>query len=131
MTFDSNARSKFLFTEMGNRNIGLLYIKAPFLESEPGFASITSYLRETKETITGGISIVNDGGFIVIQTQDIRIDGYIEPLAKTLVDTIVFKELWLREVVVVTHEGSNSKAQDLDKYLEITHKYLLVYEVTK
>jgi len=71
------------------------------------------------------------GGFLVILVQDIRKDGYLEPLAKRLVDMMVFNGLRLKEIVIVTKEEKKSPAEKSDGYLRIAHQYLLVYEKTK
>ena len=57
-------------------------------------------------------------------------DGYVEPLAKRVVDAIVSDSLWLREIVVVTQEKSklDDVASGKDEYLRIAHQYLLIYK---
>jgi len=74
---------------------------------------------------------INKGGFIVIQTQDVRINRYVEPLAKKLVDELIHDNLWLKEIVVVTQDGADSPLKNSGDYLKIVHQYLLVYEVKK
>ncbi|MFN3467028.1 MAG: hypothetical protein ACK4WF_04930, partial [Candidatus Brocadiales bacterium] len=71
-----------------------------------------------------------EGGFVVIQTQDIRINGHVEPLAKRSVDLIAEGNLWLKEIVVVTQEKQNQKIQTSNGHLTVVHQYLLVYEKT-
>lgn len=69
----------------------------------------------------------------MVQTQDVRINGYVEPLAKRLVDMLTLDNLWLKEVVVVIQEQERRNPH-IDKsagHLSITHQYLLVYERTK
>ncbi len=110
---------------------GLLFIKSPFLNNNLSRSNIEYYLKEIKKIVGQRIPIISKNGFLVIQTQDIRIDGYIEPLAKRLVDILTYDNLWLKEIVVVTSEGNNSKSQHSEEYLRITHQYLLVYEVKK
>lgn len=109
----------------------LLFIKSPFLREAPSRLNIDFYLQEVKELISEKIPEVNNGGFIAIQTQDVRIDGYIEPLAKRLVDMLTSDSLWLKEIVVVTTNGANSTVQASADHLKITHQYLLVYEVRR
>ncbi|TET80188.1 MAG: hypothetical protein E3J41_00020 [Candidatus Cloacimonadota bacterium] len=107
----------------------LLFIKSPFLSNNPSRSNIEHYLRETKEIVNRELPNINKGGFLVIQTQDVRIDGYIEPLAKRMVDLLRSGNLWLNEVVIITQEGKNLSSESTGEYLKITHQYLLVYEV--
>jgi len=108
------------------RRIGLLFIKSPFLDNNPSKANIESYLNSVKEAVQTRIHDINDGGFLVIQTRDVRINGYIEPLGKRMVDAIISDKLWLKEIVVVTPEQTEAMENG---NLKITHQYLLVYEV--
>lgn len=110
---------------------GLLFIKSPFLTDSPSGSDIESYLRQTNEIVGQELSRITAGGFIVIQTQDVRINGYVEPLAKKLVDVLPPGHLWLKEIVVVTQEKQNSEIQTESEYFKISHQYLLVYEVTR
>ena len=68
---------------------------------------------------------ISEGGFIVIQTQDVRIGEYVEPLAKRVVDMLAPDNLSLKEIIVVTQQ--NQKLQATSEYLKINHQYLLVY----
>jgi len=113
------------------RECRLLFIKSPFLDKSPSRGSIENYLEQTKELIGRGLPKITDGGFVVIQTQDVRVSGYIEPLAKRLVDTLAFGSLWLKEIVVVTQGEGSYLVQSTNGSLNITHQYLLVYEVKR
>lgn len=132
ITFVSHFKNEMKFTE---RNIQkgkeLLFIKSPFLSNNPSRSNVEHYLKETKEIVNRELPNISKGGFLAIQTQDARIDGYVEPLAKRLVDMLTLDNLWLKEIVVVTQEGANSKIQNSGDYLKIAHQYLLVYEVKK
>ncbi len=132
ITFISHSNNETNFTER-NKQKGkeLLFIKSPFLSNNPSYSNINLYLRKVKEIVNREIPTIARSGFIVIQTQDVRIDGYIEPLAKRLVDGLMNDNLWLKELVVVTREGLNSNFQNSRDYLKIVHQYLLVYEVKK
>jgi DNA modification methylase len=106
---------------------GLLFIKSPFLASKPSGAEVESYLQKTKEIITCELPKINAGGFVVIQTQDVRIGGYVGPMAKRVVDVLSLDNLLLEEIIVVTYKGLNLEAQISRNYLETAHQYLLVY----
>ena len=131
ITFASHSESDTYLAENGEKDRkGLLFIKSPFLVNNPTDSNIEFYLEKTKEIINRDLPRITHGGFIVIQTQDVRIDGYIEPLAKRMVDAITSSSLWLKEIVVVTrHAESNSMIQTSQQYLRLAHQYLLVYEV--
>jgi len=106
----------------------LLFIKFLFRGSSHCRLNIEYCLREMMDVINREVSNISNGGFLAIQTQDVRIDGYIEPLAKRLVDMLILDTLWLKEVVVVTKEKRSSEVQTTDNYLNMSHQYLLVYE---
>lgn len=108
---------------------GLLFIKSPFLRNNPSYSNIEYYLKGIERIVEQDLPDISNDGFLVIQTQDVRIDGYIEPLSKKIVDMLSFDNLWLKEIVVVTQKEFNSKTQTLEEYLKIVHQYLLVYEV--
>lgn len=127
ITFVSHSESDTCLTKDKK---GLLFIKSPFLASNPSRAEVECYLQKTKEIIAYELPRVTADGFVVIQTQDVRIDGYVEPLAKRMVDAITSGSLWLKEVVVVAQEKSKSHnvVSDNEGYLRITHQYLLIYK---
>jgi hypothetical protein len=71
---------------------------------------------------------LNNLRYIVIQTSDVRIDDYLEPLAKDITDLLQADQLWLKEIIILTQEP-NQEYQKSDNKLTIVHQYLLVYEV--
>jgi len=113
----------------GKKGRHLLFIKSPFLNNKLSQSHVDYYLGKIREIAAEESPNLSKGGFLVIQTKDIRIDGYIEPIAKRIVDILTYNNLWLKEIIVVTREGSNLKAQKAKHYLRIVHQYLLVYEV--
>ena len=110
---------------------GLVFIKLPFLSDNSSHSNVEFYLQQTKETINRELPTITDDGFLVIQTRDVRIDGYIEPMAKKVVDMLTIDSLWLKEIVFVIQRGANSKTQTLESSLKIVHQYLLVYEMKR
>ena len=115
----------------GQKGNVLLYIKSQFLSNNPSRSAVEFYLQKTKEIVGREMPTITDKGFIVIQTQDVRIDGYIEPLAKRIVDALTIDNLWLKEIVIVTQENKNSTVKSPNNYLNINHQYLIVYEKTR
>ena len=131
VTFTSNSENDYRFIDKVKSKKGLLFIKSPFLASDPSQAEVECYLQKAKEIITYELPRVTAGGFVVIQTQDIRINGYAEPLAKRVVDSLSYDALWLKEVVVVTNDALIAEPKSSRDYLGIIHQYILVYEVKK
>ena len=132
ITFVSRSKNEMKSTERSiQKRNELLFIKSPFLNSNPSHSCIEYYLKKTKEIVNRELSNINKDGFVVIQTQDVRIDGYVEPLAKRLVDELIHDNLWLKEIVVATQDGANSPFKNSGNYLKIVHQYLLIYEVKK
>lgn len=129
VTFVSHSESDVLFNS-GSRGKKkrLLFMKAPFLTY--GFSSphIERYLKEVKKVTSSEIHDIENGGFVVVQTRDVRMDGYVEPLAKRIVDTLSIGGLRLKEIIIVTQEGLDSEVQTSGDCLRITHQYLLVYK---
>jgi len=132
ITFVTHLKNAANTTFEGRQNNKrLLYIKSPFLSNNPSCSNIEYYLSEIEKIIDQDLPNVNKDGFLVIQTQDVRIDGHIEPLAKKIVDMLALDNLWLKEIIVVTQERDNSFDQNPVDYFKIAHQYLIVYEVKK
>lgn len=132
ISFNSYEEKEGLAVSTGNgRSKGLLFLKSPFLNGYLSLLEIESYLDGIKGIVNDQIQTMHKGGFVVIQTKDVRLNGYTEPLAKRIVDKVAIDGLSLKEIVIVTREGVNSQLQNENKYLEVNHQYLLVYEVVK
>ncbi|GAI73481.1 unnamed protein product [marine sediment metagenome] len=132
VAFVSHSKDDMNFTERKEqKENGLLFIKSPFLSNNPSYSNIEYYLKEIEKIVKQDLPHISQEGFLVIQTQDVRIDGHIEPLAKRLIDMLTLDNLWLKEIVVVTKEQANLNTQSPRDYLKIAHQYLLIYEVKK
>ncbi|MEW6685434.1 MAG: hypothetical protein AB1393_04425 [Candidatus Edwardsbacteria bacterium] len=92
-TFISHSDEICFLKERGNKK--LLFIKSPFLSNNPSRSNVEHYLKETKEFVNRELPSISKDAFLAIQTQDVRIDGYVEPLAKRLVDMLTLNNLWL------------------------------------
>jgi hypothetical protein len=86
---------------------------------------------EVSKIIDEYISLIKKGGFLIIRAKDVRVDKYIVPLAKRLYDTLTDSRLWLKEIVIVSENGKLLNAVADDESLQITHEYLLIYEVNQ
>lgn len=112
------------------RKYGLLYLKSPFLSKATDRAGIDEYLSEVK-AILSSIPMEKEG-YIVIETQDVRIDGNVFPTALNIVELLQdFDFLWLKEIVISTTKNQQFSYTKSGDYLKITHKYLLIYEIIK
>jgi DNA modification methylase len=116
-----------------NKTIELLFIKSPFLKINMSQSSIELYLKKVKDVANEESLKIKKGGFFVIQTQDTRVNGYIVPMAKEIIDSISSDNLSLKEIIVVTQNKIESLNQltENNNFLKINHQYLLVYEKIK
>ncbi|NLI97334.1 methyltransferase domain-containing protein [bacterium] len=106
----------------------LLYLKSTALDEISSPLMLEDYLMQIENHIVKALPSMSQGTFVVIQTQDIRIGEYVEPLAKRLIDALKSLDLRLKEIVVVTSNGANKNGITLKDHLAINHKYLLIYE---
>jgi DNA modification methylase len=132
INFVSHSKNETKFTNRSEqRGNGLLFIKSSFLNNSPSYSDIEYYLKEIEKFVNQGLPNIKKDGYFVIQTQDVRLDRYIEPLAKKVVDILTHDDLWLKEIIFVTQEEQNCHTEKSREHLKITHQYLLVYEKTK
>lgn len=118
--------------EQENGKSNLLFVKSPLLEDEISVKEINGYKKKMLAIVEDILPNINRNGFLIIQTKDVRVNGFIVPIAMELVDVIDDKRLWLKEIVLVTSENHKEKAETgKSKELKIAHQYLLVYDVTE
>jgi len=109
----------------------LLFIRSHFLRDETSQANIKFYLQRIKDIVKEYIPKIISGGYIVIRTQDVRINGYIEPIANRIIGMVKSDRLWLKEIIIVAKEGKNIfNGLNKCESLNIGHQYLIVYEKT-
>lgn len=111
--------------------LSLLVIKSPLLAEAKDRASVFSYLSFVRDFVSRNIVLLLPGAFLVVETQDVRVDGYIEPLGLQIVNSLNHERLWLKEIVIVVRENQHLAPLGDQKELAIVHRYLLVYEVLK
>ena len=132
ISFLAHSENDIGFTEnKDKKKKGLVFIKSPFLSDNSYRSNVDFYLQQTKEIVNRELPTITNNGFLVIQTRDVRIDGYIEPMAKKVMDMLTIDNLWLKEIIFIIKEDQDPKVQTPSEYLEISHQYLLVYEKTK
>ncbi|HCC69288.1 MAG TPA: hypothetical protein DEP99_05315, partial [Nitrospiraceae bacterium] len=109
--------------------LNLLFIKSLCLNNKDiSVSDVSAYLKQLKENISTESQLIKEGGYCVIQTKDVRIGNYIEPLAKYIVDSVEPKDFSLKEIVVITIENHKDKFAENSSGLQIAHQYLLVYK---
>lgn len=126
----SNSKNKAIKTFKNGRKgkKELIFIKSSFPGDNTSSLNIKSYLQGIKKIVDSKLSTIKKGGFFIIQTRDIRINGYIEPLAKKILDSISPDRLWLKEIVIITKEKQHNNIKYSSENLKINHQYLLIYE---
>jgi len=116
-----------------NNYYKLAWIKSSFINNHHVAINVNAYLQMVRKAIDLVKPNINFGGYLVIDTSDVRISNRLMPLAKLIVDIIREKDLWLKEIVIVTTEPSertraDKGRQETKPYLDIIHSYILVYE---
>jgi len=113
-----------------NKKNSIIFIKSAYLDQDISISVIEDYLKKVENVVDSQLPSVTKGGFIVIQTQDVRANSFLEPLAKKVMDTLTYDSLWLKEIVFIVRENSkqNNKTNK-NEPLKTAHQYLLVYEV--
>lgn len=106
-------------------------IRTPFLEKLSSFEKIFFWLEKKKKLMQDILVQSKKGEFIAIQVQDLRINGYVQPLAKLVFDVLKLERLRLKEIVILVPEklGLNGSESESKEFLKIVHQYLLIYEV--
>jgi DNA modification methylase len=107
----------------------LIFVKSSFLDKEEHTEQdVASYIEQLRDVLEKELPLVAKGGSCVVETKDVRIDGYVEPLAKHIVDSVCRPDLSLREIIVVTTESQKDKPIEGKMGLRISHGYLIVYK---
>ncbi len=112
------------------KKINLLFIKSSCLNNENISVSFVNiYLEKLKEIIYNQSQFIKNNGYCVIHTRDVRVNDYIEPIPKYIVDSIKIPELSLKEIIVTaTTTTNNNKCHIKSQNLQIVHQYLLVFK---
>jgi DNA modification methylase len=111
------------------RKKNLLFIKSSCLEDkEYTNQGLSLYIKQLREVLQHELPSISENGYYVIQTKDIRVGEYVEPLAKRIVDSICSQEFVLKEIVVLITENQGKLPRKKESELHISHQYLLVYK---
>jgi len=132
VSFDNTSiKEKSLSINNISKNLGLLYIKSVFDVLREENLDISVFIKKLKEFVEDNLKNLIPHSYVIIQTKDLRMNGFIEPLAKKIIDALIFEHVALKEIIIVTPEKSKSKIERLAQDLEIIHQYLLVYKIEK
>ncbi|MEO0068318.1 MAG: DNA methyltransferase [candidate division WOR-3 bacterium] len=115
---------------LGRQKAGLLFIKANLPERVESQETVEQYIKSVKEIVQHWLSFNIADGFLIIQTNDVRIKEYLEPMAKDIVTSLLDNQrLWLKEIVIVAGDYQSEASPESGAVeLKITHQYLLVYQ---
>ena len=105
----------------------LIYATLFLANENSNINQVKHYLNNLSNLVNQVLLQLSKLRYIVIQTSDVRIDDFLEPLAKDITDFIQDNRLWLKEIIIVTSE-TNAYQNSSDE-LVIVHQYLLVYEI--
>ncbi|MCX7610132.1 MAG: DNA methyltransferase [Ignavibacterium sp.] len=113
------------------KNSELLFIKTITYSNEISSKDVQLLLEKLKSLLSERNLIGSKLNFVVVQTMDLRKNGFIEPMAKKIIDEITNTSLILKEIIIVTKDKKFLQKNEDAINLEIVHQYLLVFEVKK
>lgn len=123
------SKTKQKNTKKSYDNISLIFIKSSLLDEIVSIEEVNNYLKILKNILEESIKKMCSNGFVIFQAKDIRINGYLEPVAKRIMEIAnKFEELKLKEIVIVVEQNNKEKLEKQLTFLEIVHHYLLIYE---
>lgn len=125
--YPENYNEKNDLKKKPKKGVELLFIKSPVMQIN-SYIDVDNYINKVEELVKHELTNIKTGGFLVIHTQDVRINGYIEPMAKRIIEKVVHKNLWLKEIVIVTMENETIKNDLNTDELKIMHSYLIVFD---
>lgn len=128
--FSSMNRIECIFSNQKAKNVNLLYFKLPeFLNFSLSEDQIETYLKIIKEKIMEEILSVKKGGYIAIETKDVRTENCLKPVGKEIVKTFEKdKNMWLKEIIIVSSTDMLENSENSKSPLKIVHHYLIIFE---
>jgi len=113
------------------KDLELVWVKSPVLNLDDGKGVNPQDYLERLQSLSYEIhSGVRSGGYLAIETRDLRRGEQLIPMAKLMVDLLQDETWWLKEIIVVAEADNQKKFQRAFKqeFLDIVHSYILVYE---
>lgn len=110
----------------GEQGASVVAVRWP--ESGPARPLIAGYRAAVRQIAEQATSLLPQGGFLVVEAQDVRAEGVLWPIGLLLYEDMARQSgLALKEIVIVVPEEPSSG--ESGEHLEIVHRYLLVYGV--
>ncbi|HPU92985.1 MAG TPA: DNA methyltransferase [Candidatus Saccharicenans sp.] len=113
------------------KDLELVWVKSPALNLDDGKGVNPQDYLERLQSLSFEIQpSLRSGGYLAIETRDLRREQHLIPMAKLIVDLLRDEAWWLKEIIVVTEADGQKKfvqGGNLD-FLDIMHSYILVYE---
>lgn len=113
-------------SSLSKEKTSLLYIHFPAsLKDEREILSYRNAVKNIAEQIE---HLLIKGGYFIIDTQDLRINNVLWPMGLLLYEDLSSqKNLSIKEIVVVVPEQFSPRRLIESGYLDIVHKYLLIF----
>lgn len=90
---------------------------------------IAAYCSTVKKISAQAGQLLQEGGFLVVDTRDVRVDGSLTPMGMLVWERLQDqKELAIKEIVVVVPENEPKLLPAKNRNLRIIHRYLLIYK---
>lgn len=134
--FSSFDETKQVLSKKWIKNVELLYFKLPqFLNLKLNERDILKYLNTIKAKVLAEIYNIKEGGYIAIETKDVKVNGYLFPVGKEIVKIIEEESsLWLKEIIIISpenkiiNENKIIKNRTGNNSFDIVHHYLIIFE---
>lgn len=112
-------------TPASPENIRLLHVHMPEHETEEAFMG---YRAAVKDIVAQGKELLPPGGFLVLEAKDFRTENELIPVGLFLwEDMTLCRDFRLKEIVIVAPMEMSSNFNRHTDYLDIVHRYLLIY----
>ncbi|HAV40812.1 MAG TPA: hypothetical protein DCW97_00160, partial [Acidobacteria bacterium] len=113
------------------KDLELVWVKSPVLSPSNGKRVNPQDYLERLQSLSYEIQPgVRLGGYLAIETRDLRKREQLIPMAKLIVDLLQDEAWWLKEIIVeIEADGQKKFVQGGNQdFLDIMHSYILVYE---
>lgn len=106
------------------RPVSLVFM--PWSECVEIRKSPNEYYLRVGEVVRGIADFIPKGGFLVLEARDFRRGGSLWPMGLLLYENMAVQQDWgIKEIVIVVPEDAPTR--ESGRYLDIIHRYLLVY----
>ncbi|MCD6519436.1 MAG: methyltransferase domain-containing protein [Anaerolineae bacterium] len=107
------------------KNARVLFVRLAEQFTERSFAA---YRTAIKKMVAQVRACFPSDGFLILETRDFRVGGRLVPTGLLLwEDMMRQKDFVLKEIIIVAPEEVLREEREQTEYLEIVHRYLLVY----